>query len=117
MLTTQKIKEEYLITNLPKKKHHTKILKNYTTKDGTLKQNSTDKKNIHEIENFQGRKEICIKQDFYAKILTYKMTMALKQDEERYITRQISKNNKRRYQINTSTALSLFKDILIVLLR
>ena len=43
--------------------------------------------------------------------------MALKQDEERYITRQISKNNKRRYQINTSTALSLFKDILIVLLR
>ena len=33
------------------------------------------------------------------------------------MTRQISKNNKRRYQINTSTALGLFKDILIQLLR
>ena len=74
-------------------------------------------KNIHEIENFSGRKEICIKQDFYAKILTYNMTMTLKQDRKRFMTRIISKNKKRRYQINTSTALSLFKDILIVLLR
>ena len=74
-------------------------------------------KKYHEIENFNGRKEICIKQDFYAKILTYNMTMALKQDGERYMTRLISKNKKRRYQINISTVFSLFKDILIVLLR
>ena len=74
-------------------------------------------KNIHEIENFSGRKEICIKQDFYAKILTYNMTMTLKQDAEKFMTRKISKNKQRRHQINTSTALTLFKDILIVLLK
>jgi len=45
------------------------------------------------------------------------MTMALKQYGERVMTRKISKNETRRYQINASTALTLFKDILIVLLR
>lgn len=45
------------------------------------------------------------------------MTMTLKQDAEKLMTRKISKNQKRRYQINTSTALSLFKDIFIKLLK
>ena len=52
-------------------------------------------KNIHEIENFSGRKEICIKQDIYAKILTYNMTIALKQDAKRHMTRKPSKNKKK----------------------
>lgn len=45
------------------------------------------------------------------------MTMTLKQDAEKFMTRKISKNLKRRYQINTSIALSLFKDIFIKLLK
>ena len=110
-------KEEYLITNLPKEIAPYEDFKELYNHRWSVETEFDRLKNIQEIENFSGRKEICIKQDFYAKILTYNMTMALKQDGERYMTRKISKNNKRRYQINTSTALSLFKDILIVLLR
>ena len=43
--------------------------------------------------------------------------MALKQDAERHMTHKISKDKKRRYQINTSSALSLFKFLFIDLLR
>ena len=112
-----KPKEEYLITNLPKNMAPYEDFKGLYHQRWSVETEFDRLKNIYEIENFSGRKEICIKQDFYAKILTYNMTMTLKQDGERYMTRQISKNNKRRYQINTSTALSLFKDILIQLLR
>ena len=112
-----KPKEEYLITNLPKNMAPYEDFKGLYHQRWSVETEFDRLKNIHEIENFSGRKEICIKQDFYAKILTYNMTMTLKQDGERYMTRQISKNNKRRYQINTSTALGLFKDILIQLLR
>lgn len=109
--------EEYLITNLTKEMAPYDDFKELYHQRWSVETEFDRLKNIHEIENFSGRKEICIKQDFYAKILTYNMTMALKQDGERYMTRLISKNKKRRYQINISTALSLFKDILIVLLR
>ena len=112
-----KPKEEYLITNLPKEMAPYEDFKELYHQRWNVETEFDRLKNIHEIENFSGRKEICIKQDFYAKILTYNMTMTLKQDGERYMTRKISKNKKRRYQINTSTALSLFKDILIKLLR
>lgn len=112
-----KPKEEYLITNLPREMAPYEDFKELYHQRWSVETEFDRLKNIHEIENFSGRKEICIKQDFYAKILTYNMTMTLKQDGERYMTRKISKNNKRRYQINTSTALSLFKDILIVLLK
>lgn len=109
--------EEYLITNLTKEMAPYEDFKELYHQRWSVETEFDRLKNIHEIENFSGRKEICIKQDFYAKILTYNMTMALKQDGERHMTRLISKNKKRRYQINTSTALSLFKDILIVLFR
>ena len=112
-----KPKEEYLITNLPKEIAPYDDFKELYNQRWSVETEFNRLKNIHEIENFSGRKEICIKQDFYAKILTYNMTMALKQDGERVMTRKISKNKTRKYQINTSTALSLFKDILIVLLR
>lgn len=109
--------EEYLITNLPEEIAPYKDFKELYHQRWGVETEFDRLKNIHQIEDFSGRKEICIEQDFYAKILTYNMTMALKQDGERLMTRKISKNKKRRYQINTSTALSLFKDILIVLLR
>lgn len=109
--------EEYLITNLTNEMAPYEDFKELYHQRWSVETEFDRLKNIHEIENFNGRKDICIRQDFYAKILTYNMTMALKQDGEGYMTRLISKNKKRRYQINISTALSLFKDILIVLLR
>ena len=109
--------KEYLITNLTKEMAPYDDFKDLYHQRWSIETEFDRLKNIHEIENFSGRKEICIKQDFYAKILTYNMTMTLKQDGERFMTILISKNKKRRYQINISTALSLFKDILIVLLR
>ncbi|MDO5826597.1 MAG: hypothetical protein Q4Q22_09455, partial [Methanosphaera sp.] len=74
-------------------------------------------KNKADLENYSGKLELTIKQDFHAKILLYNITMALKQDAEKHIPRTISKNKKRRYQINISTALNLTKDILIDLLK
>ncbi|MBQ6444396.1 MAG: IS4 family transposase [Methanosphaera sp.] len=111
------IEYEYLVTNLTKKNGTIKDFKELYNQRWSIETEFDRLKNIHEIENFSGRKEICIKQDFYAKILTYNMTMTLKQDAEKFMTRKISKNKQRRYQINTSTALTLFKDILIVLLK
>lgn len=115
--TDNKVKEEYLITNLSPKKAPYADFEELYHQRWSIETEFDRLKNIHQIENFSGRKEICIKQDFYAKILTYNITMTLKQDAERHMTRQISKNKKRRYQINTSTALSLFKDIFIQLLK
>ncbi|MBQ6218649.1 MAG: IS4 family transposase [Methanosphaera sp.] len=111
------IEYEYLITNLFKETAPYEDFKELYHQRWSIETEFDRLKNIHEIENFSGRKEICIKQDFYAKILTYNMTMTLKQDAEKLMTRKISKNQKRRYQINTSTALSLFKDIFIKLLK
>lgn len=115
--TDQENKEEYLITNLPEKIAPYEDFEELYHLRWSVETEFDRLKNIHEIENFSARKEIGIKQDFYAKILTYNMTMALKQDGERFMSRKISKNKTRRYQINISTALSLFKDILIELLR
>lgn len=111
------IEYEYLITHLFKETAPYEDFKELYHQRWSIETEFDRLKNIHEIENFSGRKEICIKQDFYAKILTYNMTMTLKQDAEKLMTRKISKNKKRRYQINTSTALSLFKDIFIKLLK
>ena len=111
------IEYEYLVTNLTKDMAPYEDFKELYHQRWGIETEFDRLKNIYQIENFSGRKEICIQQDFHAKILMYNLTMALKQDGERIKTREISKNKKRRYQINASSALTMFKELFIDLLK
>ena len=60
------------------------------------------------IENFTARRELLIEQDFYASILFYNLSMAIKQYVE-YCER-IKKRLKKDYAINYNVTAGILKD-------
>lgn len=71
-------------------------------------------KNRFQLENFTGKTEITIKQDFWATILASTMLMILEEDvNEQIRKRREDKDNKYEYQVNRNKFVGIMKDDLI----
>lgn len=68
-------------------------------------------KNKLYIENFSGKTQITIEQDFYAQMLLYNMLEDIKKDAGKEIKTNI--NNKYEYKINMNCLVGLFKSKII----
>ena len=73
---------ECLISNLPVEKFTTNDLKELYDKRWKIEIAFDFLKNVIQIENFTARRELLIKQDFYASILFYNISITLKQHVE-----------------------------------
>ena len=89
---------EYLISNLPMEKFTTNDLKELYDKRWKIETAFDFLKNVIQIENFTARRELLIKQDFYASILFYNISMTLKQYIE--YTERTSNKLKEDWAIN-----------------
>lgn len=68
-------------------------------------------KNKLYIENFSGKTQITIEQDFYAQMLLYNMLEDIKKDAGEDV--KTNKNNKYEYKINMNCLVGLFKNKII----
>ncbi len=67
-----------------------------------------------QLENFTGKTENTVKQDFWATILACTMLMVLEEDVDQDIQKQhVGKGNKYEYQVNRSMFVGIMKDDLI----
>lgn len=94
--------QEILATNLTPEEFTTTELKEIYNKRWRIETGYNRLKNLIQIEEFTGQREIIIKQDFYARIFTYNLATLLKIESEKQKTRKSRKNTKREYQVNFS---------------
>ena len=98
---------EYLISNLPMEKFTTNDLKELYYKRWKIETAFDFLKNVIQIENFTARRELLIKQDFYASILFYNISMTLKQYVE--YTERASNKLKEDWAINYNVTVGILK--------
>ncbi len=99
---------ECLLSNLPMDEFTANDLKKLYNKRWKIETTFDFLKNVINIENFTARREILIKQDFYANILFYNISMTLKQYIE-YCER-IAKRLKKDYAINYNITAGILKE-------
>lgn len=92
---------EILATNLPQEKFTSEELKELYKQRWEIETGYDKLKNLIQIEEFTGIREIIIKQDFYANIFIYNLITAIKIDSEKRITRETrNKAHLIKYKIN-----------------
>ena len=99
---------ECLLSNLPIDEFTASDLKELYNKRWKIETTFDFLKNVVNIENFTARREILIKQDFYASILFYNISMALKQYIE--YSERIAKRLKKDYAINYNVTAGILKE-------
>ena len=76
-------------------------------------------KNVLEIENFSGRTPETIRQDYYAKTLSWNIGTLMIEEAQEEINEQVRNNHRLKYtdyKINRSVAIGLLKDEVIEML-
>ena len=110
---------EYLLSSLLDFEKYTKAeLKQLYHLRWGIEEQYKDIKHAITIENFSGKSPEFIKQDFYAKILSYNLSMMLFKDNvERIANKPVKSKAKRkyRYKANKRAILSKFKETYIKL--
>ena len=99
---------ECLLSNLPIDEFTASDLKELYNKRWKIETTFDFLKNVVNIENFTARREMLIRQDFYASILFYNISMALKQYVE-YCER-IANRLKKDYAINYNVTAGILKE-------
>ena len=99
---------ELLLSNLPMDEFTANDLKELYHKRWRIETTFDFLKNVVNIENFTARREMLIRQDFYASILFYNISMALKQYVE-YCER-IANRLKKDYAINYNVTAGILKE-------
>ena len=104
--------QEYLLTSLLNKNEYTKNdLKELYNLRWVIEEQYKDMKHTLSIENFSGKKEEFIKQDFYANILLYNMSMILfKQEVEKQANKPNKKGKTKKYHY-VSNKHSVFSEV------
>jgi hypothetical protein len=98
---------ETLITNLPQKIANSEELKELYGERWQIENTYDILKNKIEIENFSGKREISIKQDFYAQILMYNMLISTKHELNQEIKEKI--DSEYQYQVNLNQLIGKIK--------
>ena len=112
--------KEILITNLlDKEKFPTQTLFNLYAKRWEIEENYKFYKSALLMENFSGKSELAVQQDFYATVLTSNMASLLIQEAQAELEEERKEQkHKYNYKINKNISIGLLKDELIdILLR
>lgn len=106
--------EEYLVSSLfDQKKFTVSELKKLYQKRWGIEEQYKDIKHAVAIENFIGKKPNSIKQEFYASILTYNLSMMVL---KRQVDKKVNKTKKKHvYQANKRAILAKFKQCFVKL--
>ncbi len=108
---------EYLLSSLlDKEKYSQQALKSLYNKRWKIEEQYKDIKYAISMENFSGKSYEFVKQDFYAKILSYNLSMMLYKDESEKIANKPKRNNnkkKYKYAANKRAILSKFKQTFV----
>lgn len=96
--------KEILLTNLDPKKFSTEDLKELYGQRWRIETGYNDLKNKIQIEEFAGRRKRIIEQDFYTKIFTYNLAIAIKITGNTQIKRK-TKNKKRKIKYQPNLAI------------
>lgn len=108
---------EYLLSNIPKEIIGTEEMKDMYFRRWQIEIGYDILKNKLHIENFTGRSKITIEQDFYAQIYTFNILQDIKNTNTKRIQeKQISKNLRYRYKVNTNILAGWLKNILIAIM-
>lgn len=105
--------EEYLFSNIPFEDFNTDEIGNLYSKRWKIETAYDVIKNKLYVENFSGKKEIIIEQDFYAQMLLLNMIQDLKNDANRRLEAEGKKGLKYDYKINMNVFIGTFKEYLI----
>jgi len=80
-----------------------------------IEENYKRQKQWLEIDNFSGKSELAIKQDFFAKLVTHNLTAITVRESQKLVSDKIQ-SRRRNYKVNFAQALSKMKDTIISLL-
>ncbi|SNT31702.1 Transposase DDE domain-containing protein [Anaerovirgula multivorans] len=105
--------EEYLFSNIPFEDFDTDEIGNLYSKRWRIETAYDIIKNKLYVENFSGKKEIIIEQDFYAQMLLLNMIQDLKNDANRRLYTEGKKDLKYDYKINMNVFIGTFREYLI----
>ena len=108
---------EVLMTSLVNKEEYPRhtFKELYSLRWGVEEQYKTCKSRL-EIENWTGKSIESVYQDFYAKVLTLNLTIAIAQPAKEEIEAR-SKDKKYPYTLNLTQALSKMKDVVVLLFK
>ncbi|WP_252232280.1 IS4 family transposase [Clostridium sp. ZBS15] len=108
---------EILITNIFDEGFSVADFKELYFKRWAIEVKYNEIKNKLQIENFTGKTQMAIEQDFYATIYLANMVSLAKKDAERSMAEKYTdKNLKYEYKINTNILIGKLKDTLITLI-
>lgn len=105
--------EEYLFSNIPFKDFNTNEMGDLYFKRWKIETAYDIIKNKLYIENFSGKKEIIIEQDFYAHMLILNMVQDLKNDVNQKVESKGNTSLKYDYKINMNVFIGTFREYLI----
>jgi len=111
---------EYLITNVLKKEE---LSRENLKQIYHLRWNEETyfnlQKNVAEIENFSGKSEEAIKQDYYAKVLILNVASLIASEAQEKMDEEVKANKNlkyERYKVNKSILIGLLKDTIVDML-
>lgn len=104
--------EEYLFSNILLEDFDTKEVSNLYSKRWKIETAYDVIKNKLYVENFSGKKEVIIEQDFYVQILLLNMIQDLKNDANRKLEAEGKKDLKYDYKINMNVFIGTFREYL-----
>lgn len=102
-------------TLLDEEKYPTKCFKDLYFKRWGVEVEFDHLKNHMEIENFTGKSELCIRQDFYANIFIENLRAVIQKEVQDEINKE-KKDNKYEYKVNRNLSLGYMKDRIITIL-
>lgn len=120
-IINEKGKEEkmILLTDLPKNKFNTYEIAGLYAERWEIEVNYDRLKNKMELENYTGKSEIIIKQDFYSSIYLFNLSMILKNNIQKHLERKNKKKRKteqKEYRTNFNVLIGRIKNKIIELL-
>lgn len=114
-----KINDETLLTNLPPERVSYDELKELYNNRWEIELNYEKIKNKLHLENYSGRSEITISQDFYSQLYVFNLFLALKneiQNELEEENKKIRKEKKKEKRPNSNTLMGRLKKRIIKLI-
>jgi hypothetical protein len=106
--------QETLVTNLTDKRFGTKAYKELYFKRWPVETKYNEIKNKLEIENFSGRTETSIRQDFYATLCLSNLASVLRSEAQEHVdASRRNKNNKYKYHVNVNHEIGVLKDVFV----